>query len=126
MSRDANGAISVASLCGLAHWEMLRSLAVRRATKLQSALGSISPIDLGASITPHDRPVHLVECESGATIHPSFLQSLVKLMEKLDGGESTGDARPVLVYGGSESHPSRRVPIYSWSDVDRLGERMTN
>jgi hypothetical protein len=40
----------------------------------------------------------------------------------LDG--VAGSFMPALVYGGSESHPRRNVPVYSWLDIERLGERI--
>lgn len=62
---------------------------------------------------------YLVECKSGATIHPSFFEPLLRLVE-----EAGADAVAALVYGGSESHPRRNVPIYSWKDIERLGKRI--
>ena len=64
--------------------------------------------------------LHLIECKSGATIHPSFFEPLQRLAEEI--GEA---ARPALVYGGGESHPHRRVPVFSWTDIERLGKRIT-
>ena len=66
--------------------------------------------------------LHLIECKSGATIHPSFFEPLLRLQE--DARKPVLDVKPALVYGGSESHPRRRVPVYAWRDIERLGKRI--
>jgi hypothetical protein len=66
--------------------------------------------------------LHLVECKSGATIHPSFLEPL-STMQKLPGGFSM-ESTAALVYGGKENHARRTIPVYSWSDIERLCRRI--
>jgi len=68
--------------------------------------------------------LHLIECKSGATIHPSFFEPLLRLEE--DVRTVAINIVSALVYGGNESHPRRRVPIYSWTDVERLGRRIAS
>ena len=63
--------------------------------------------------------LHLIECKSGATIHPSFFEPLLRLMESVDDA-----AKATIVYGGAESHPRRRVPVYSWTDIEQLARRV--
>lgn len=58
--------------------------------------------------------LHLIECKSGATIDPSFLDSLSRFRS----------SEPALVYGGSESHPRRAIPLFSWKNIDRLGRQI--
>jgi len=66
--------------------------------------------------------LHLVECKSGATIHPSFFEPLATMQELLAG--SSQESAAALVYGGKESHGRRTIPIYSWSDIERLCRRI--
>jgi len=60
--------------------------------------------------------LHLVECKSGATTHPSFFEPLSAMREPA--------VAAALVYGGKESHARRTIPLYSWSDIERLCRRM--
>ncbi len=66
--------------------------------------------------------LHLVECKSGATVHPSFFEPL-STMQGLMGGASLQSAA-ALVYGGQESHTRRTIPVYAWSDIERLCRRI--
>jgi predicted AAA+ superfamily ATPase len=66
--------------------------------------------------------LHLIECKSGATIHPSFFEPLLRFAEAVR--EPALQVETALVYGGAESHPRRRVPVFSWVDVERLGKRV--
>jgi hypothetical protein len=68
--------------------------------------------------------LHLVECKSGATTHPSFFEPLSAMQDLLGATSSARTAPAALVYGGKESHARRAVPIYAWSDIDRLCRRM--
>lgn len=72
-------------------------------------------------VVEHGGTRHLVECKSGATVHPSFAEPLLELI-----GSEAGDVRlaPAIVYGGQESFPRRRVPLYCWSDVHLLSRRI--
>ena len=65
------------------------------------------------------RTLHLLECKSGATIHPSFFEPLLRLAASVDQ-----PARPAIVYGGAESHPRRRVAVYGWTDIEEVGKRI--
>lgn len=67
--------------------------------------------------------LHLIECKSGATIHPSFADPLLQFVES-DGGKPSSSLAPAIVYGGGETLPRRRVPLYGWSDIGRLTRRM--
>ncbi|HET8799166.1 MAG TPA: DUF4143 domain-containing protein, partial [Thermoanaerobaculia bacterium] len=66
--------------------------------------------------------LHLVECKSGATAHPSFFEPLSAVRELLDETEPSVTA--ALVYGGAESYVRRTIPLYGWADVDRLCRRV--
>lgn len=66
--------------------------------------------------------LHLIECKSGATVHPSFTDPLLKLIESA-GGEAMSFA-PSIVYGGDETFPRRRVPLYAWSEIGALTGRI--
>ena len=65
--------------------------------------------------------LHLIECKSGATTHPSFFEQLSAMSNVL--GEKSG-VTAALVYGGKESHARRAIPIYSWIDIERLCRRV--
>lgn len=73
-------------------------------------------------VTEQGGALHLIECKSGATIHPDFFALLQGLADAIAGAGT--EVVPALVYGGRESHPRRRVPVYSWIDVERLGQRI--
>jgi predicted AAA+ superfamily ATPase len=64
--------------------------------------------------------VHLIECKSGATVHPSFFATLQKFRQ------SSPDlvTEPALIYGGTESHPRRSIPIFGWTAIDRAARRI--
>jgi hypothetical protein len=66
--------------------------------------------------------LHLVECKSGATLHPSFFAPLSTMQQLLGGASQESSA--ALVYGGRESHARRTIPIYAWSDIERLCRRI--
>ncbi|HUP45950.1 MAG TPA: ATP-binding protein [Thermoanaerobaculia bacterium] len=66
--------------------------------------------------------MHVIECKSGATIHPSFLDPLLRIQEDMRDAPSA--VEPALVYGGSETHLRRRVALYSWSEVSQLARRV--
>jgi len=68
--------------------------------------------------------LHLVECKSGATTHPSFFEPLSTMRDLMRGTSSEPTVAPVLVYGGKESHARRAIPVYSWSDIERLCSRI--
>jgi len=68
--------------------------------------------------------LHLIECKSGATAHPSFFEPL-SAMRNLPGTTSSAPTiAAALVYGGNETQARRTIPFYSWSDVDRLCRRI--
>ena len=73
-------------------------------------------------LTEQSGTLHLIECKSGATIHPSFFEPLLQLAESIR--EPALDVVPTLVYGGTENYPKRRVPVYSWTGIERLGKRI--
>jgi uncharacterized protein len=73
-------------------------------------------------VTEQAGTLHLIECKSGATIHPSFFEPLLQFAESVRGPALA--VNPALVYGGAESHPRRRVPVHSWTDIERLGKRI--
>jgi predicted AAA+ superfamily ATPase len=66
--------------------------------------------------------LHLIECKSGATVHSSFADPLLELMESEREGSTP--MAPAIVYGGEETYPRRRVPLYGWSDVHSLTKRI--
>jgi predicted AAA+ superfamily ATPase len=68
--------------------------------------------------------LHLVECKSGATAHPSFFEPLAAMRDLVGAQSSRPEVAPALVYGGAESHPRRTIPLYSWRDIERLARRI--
>ena len=66
----------------------------------------------------------LVECKSGATIHPSFLDPLSRFRDLLGLSSPKPAVETALVYGGTQSHPRRTIPLFSWNDIDRLCRRI--
>lgn len=68
--------------------------------------------------------VHLVECKSGATTHPTFFGPLTAMRELIAADASTSEVAAALVYGGVESHLRRAIPVYSWRDIDRLSRHI--
>ena len=75
-------------------------------------------------LTEQSGILHLIECKSGATIDPSFFKPLAGFAEA--GQLTATEVSPALVYGGAESHPRRRIPVYAWSDIERLGRRIAD
>lgn len=73
-------------------------------------------------VTERGESLYLVECKSGATIHPSFFEPLLQFSDAIRGPAL--DIEAALVYGGAESHPRRSVPVHSWMDIERLGRRI--
>lgn len=67
----------------------------------------------------------LVECKSGATIHPSFFDPLSRFRDLLRVSSPKRPVETALVYGGTQSHPRRTIPVFSWNDIDRLCRRIT-
>lgn len=68
--------------------------------------------------------LHLVECKSGATTHPSFFEPLSTMRDLMGGSSPESAAAAALVYGGKETHARRAIPVYSWSDIERLCRRI--
>jgi predicted AAA+ superfamily ATPase len=68
--------------------------------------------------------LHLVECKSGATTHPSFFEPLSAMRDLIGTTSSAPAVTAALVYGGKESHARRTIPIYSWSEIERLCRRI--
>ncbi|MEK6372539.1 MAG: ATP-binding protein [Acidobacteriota bacterium] len=68
--------------------------------------------------------LHLVECKSGATTHPSFFDPLSAMRDLIGATSSEPAVAAALVYGGKESYARRTIPLYSWSDIERLCRRM--
>lgn len=66
--------------------------------------------------------LHLIGCKSGATTHHSFFEPLSSMRDLL--GEFSQESLAALVYGGKESQARRTIPIYSWSDIERLCRRI--
>lgn len=68
--------------------------------------------------------LHLVECKSGATTHPSFFEPLAAMRDLIGATSSEPAVAAALVYGGKESYARRTIPVYSWSDIERLCRRI--
>jgi uncharacterized protein len=68
--------------------------------------------------------LHLIECKSGATVHPSFADPLLRLKES-ERGEPFSFA-PAIVYGGGQSMPRRGVPLYAWSELRLLTKQIVD
>jgi predicted AAA+ superfamily ATPase len=68
--------------------------------------------------------IHLIECKSGATTHPSFFEPLATMRDLIAADSSWSEISPALVYGGEESHTRRTIAVYSWSDIERLSRRI--
>jgi len=68
--------------------------------------------------------LHLVECKSSATTHPSFFEPLSAIRDLIGAASPETAVTSALVYGGKESHPRRTIPVYSWSDIEKLSRRI--
>jgi len=68
--------------------------------------------------------LHLVECKSSATTHPSFFEPLQAIRDLIGAASPETAVTSALVYGGKESYPRRTIPVYSWSDIEKLSRRI--
>ncbi len=75
-------------------------------------------------VVPHSGTLHLVECKSGATIDPSFLDPLSRFRDLLRASSPKRAVETALVYGGAQSHPRLTIPVFTWNDLDRLCRRI--
>lgn len=72
------------------------------------------------------RRLHAIECKSGATIHRSFFDSLERLADSLAQGQPPLEFHPAIVYGGATSSTRRRLPYYSWKEIEKLGRAIVH
>ena len=69
--------------------------------------------------------ISLIECKSGATTHPSFLQPLREAKALLLGKLPGTEIDSALVYGGTESRDLSDAVVCAWSDVPSLTSSLT-
>jgi uncharacterized protein len=70
--------------------------------------------------------LHAIECKSGATAQPSYFEPLQRFADLLDERQPALSVRQALIHGGETSSLRRKVPLYGWKDVDKLGREIAN